>query len=249
MPAPTATVEPTPTLTPTAEPTPTPTPTATPTLTPTPDLTPTPTPTATPTAKPKPTPAPKPTPPASQCPEPSTTVDVEPLVTSAPGPATESPAGRWQPAIQEIETDHEALGRVYFERDNVMELELCHAFGLFFLDVETGSVEGWTWDAPILPSPGNRFVYFSSDVTPVLYDRMTERSYTWDPAELSLVVETTDVRRSWPTYTNALLGWGAGSAERLLFRGGTHYAVVDASMAAVAWFELDEGADPRRWWA
>ena len=148
-------------------------------------------------------------------------------------------------------TDHEALGRVYFDRDDEMELELCDAFGLFFLDVETGGVEGWTWDAPILPSPGNRFVYFSSDVTPVLYDRMTERSYTWNAGEVSLVPERPELQAGhWRsrTFTDGLLGWNTGQDERLVFRSGTRYAVVNASLGADAWFELDDAAAPLRWW-
>ena len=253
-PTPTPTAEPTQTATP--SPTPTATPTVAPTATPTPAPTrtptpiPTPTPTATPTASPtpKPTPEPKPTPPPSQCPEPSTTVAVEPVAAEASEVATTP--GRWQPAIREIVTDHEALGRVYFERDDEMELELCDAYGLFFLDVESGSVEGWTWDAPILPSPGNRFVYFSSDVTPVLYDRMTERSYTWNAGEVSLVPERPELQAwhpRWRSFTDALLGWRSGPDERLVFRSGTRYAVVNASLEAGAWFELDDAAAPLRW--
>ena len=175
LPTPTATVAatPTPTATPTQTATPTTTPTQTPaaTIEPTPEATPVPDPTPAPTPTPKPTAPPKPPPPPSQCPEPSTTLAVRPVSSAAP----ERPPGRWQPAIQEIEADHDALGRVFFERDDAMELELCHAYGLFFLDVETGSVEGWTWPEPILASPGNRFVYFPSDETPVLYDRLAER--------------------------------------------------------------------------
>ena len=167
---------------------------------------------------------------------------VEPVAPEASEVATTS--GRWQPAIQEIETDHDALGRVYFERDDDMEIELCDAFGLFFLDVESGSVEGWTWDAPILPSPGNRFVHFPSDATPVVYDRASGRSYTWDAAEWSLVRAEVHSGR---TYTDALLGWRTDSGEHLVFRTGSRYAVVDESMRAVAWFELDAGTGPPGW--
>ena len=58
-----------------------------------------------------------------------------------------SESGRWQPAIREIATDREELGRVTFEPGDEMELTLCDAAGLFFLDVQTGSVEGWTWES------------------------------------------------------------------------------------------------------
>ena len=169
---------------------------------------------------------------------------VEPVAPEASEVATTS--GRWQPAIREIVTDHDALGRVYFERDDEMGLTLCHAFGLFFLDVETGSVEGWTWPLPVLPSPGNRFVYFPSNVTPVLYDRASERLYTWNAAEMAVVHQGTWVPYS-GSYNNALLGWGTGSGEHLVFRTGIRYAVVDESMRAVAWFELDAGTSPLRW--
>ena len=171
---------------------------------------------------------------------------VEPVAPEASEVATTS--GRWQPAIREIVTDHDALGRVYFERDDEMELKLCDAYGLFFLDVATGSVEGWTWPLQVLPSPGNRFVHFPSDATPVVYDRASGRSYTWDAAGLSLV-ESADTQWSWLNYTNGLFGWGTGLDERLIFRSGAQYAVVNAAMSAVAWFELDEGAAPGRSWA
>lgn len=248
---PTATLEPTSVETPEATPTPTvtPTQTATPTTTPTPTSTgtvePTPTVTPTPQPTPAPTPAPKPTPPPSECPEPSTTLAVRPVSSAVPEP----PPGGWQPAIQEIETDHEALGRVFFERDDEMELELCNAFGLFFLDVETGGVEGWTWDAQLLPSPGNRFVYFPSEETPVLYDRLTGRSYTWDASEMSLAHELAETHWRGGAYTSALLGWGTGPAEHLVFRSGTRYAVVDASLEAIAWFQLPGNVTPETWWA
>ena len=143
-----------------------------------------------------------------------------------------SASGRWQPAIREIATDYEALGRVTFDAGEEMELALCDAAGLFFLDVETGNVEGWTWDSLPLPSPGNRYVYLPSDETPVLYDRLTGRAFTWDPGELSLIMS----------------GWGTTVDERVVFRSGGQYAVVDDSMEAVAWFELDERAPLGRWW-
>lgn len=173
----------------------------------------------------------------------------EPVGSGTPEP----PPGRWQPAIREIETDHDALGRVFFERDDEMEVELesCKAFGLFFLDVETSSVEGWISDAPILPSPGNRFVYLSSEVAPVLYDRAAGRSYTWDAGEVSLVPERPEVQtwhRRLRTFTDGLLGWGTDPDERLVFRSGSRYAVVNASFEAVAWFDLTDAVSPLRWW-
>jgi len=162
-----------------------------------------------------------------------------------------SASGRWQPPIREIAVDHEALGRVTFEPGDEMELTLCDATGLFFLDVETGSVEGWTWDPLPLPSPGNRYVYLPSDETPVLYDRLTGRAFTWDAAELSLVRASADGQPWDDAYTrsltNSLVGWAAGEDEWLIVRRDHRYAVIDHSMEAVAWFEVG-GALPVRWW-
>ena len=99
-----------------------------------------------------------------------------------------------------------------------------------------------------MPSPGNRYVYLPSDETPVLYDRLTGRAFTWDAEELSLVREIADAQRFWDTYTNSLLGWASGEDEWLVVRKGNSYAVIDHSMEAVAWFQLDESASPLRWW-
>ncbi len=231
-----ATAPPTPTATvlPTPPPTPSPEPAAAQTATPTP----TPTPTATVEPTPQGTPAPDPTP--------------APTTAAKPTPEPKPPPRHWQPAIHEIETDHDALGRVFFERGDEMELELRHAFGLFFLDVGTGGVEGWTWPEPLLPSPGNRFVYFPSDETPVLYDRLTERSYTWDPDEMTLMRAAYS-----PSHLSSLLGWGTDAGEHLVFGSGSDYAVgdasmyavIDASMHAVASFEFTEAVGLFGGWA
>ncbi|MDE2753106.1 MAG: hypothetical protein OXI83_11060, partial [Gemmatimonadota bacterium] len=166
----------------------------------------------------------------------------------------------WQPAIREIPTDHAALGRVQHPRSDTTDVTLDETAGLFFLDVATGGIEGWMGPSQPIPSPGNRYVYLPSATRPVLYDRWAERSFTWDPADLALVSEST---ASWPDdppggympgreYTSGLLGWGTGPDEHLVFRHGSRYAVVDASLTAVAWFALGRKVlrgTPNWWWA
>ena len=148
----------------------------------------------------------------------------------------------WQPAIREIPTDHAALGRVQHPRSETIDVTLDEAAGLFFLDVATGAIEGWIGPSRPFASPSNRYVYLHSATRPVLYDRWAERTFTWDPADIALVFQS----------TGGLLNWGTGSGERLVFQQGLRYAVVDASMDAVAWFSLDRKVlrgTPRGWWA
>ena len=166
----------------------------------------------------------------------------------------------WQPEIREIATDHAALGRVQHPRSETIDVTLDEAAGLFFLDVATGGIEGWIGASRPFASPSNRYVYLPSATRPVLYDRWAERTFTWDPADIALVSEST---ASWPDdprgghipgrdYTSGLLGWGTGADEHLVFQRGLRYAVVDASMEAVAWFALDRKVlrgTPNWWWA
>ena len=151
-----------------------------------------------------------------------------------------------------IKTDREDLGWVAFTRGEPMDLTLTREAGLFFLDIETGRVEGWTACARPIASPGNRFVLLESPAGTRLYDRHEERTYTWYSPSLSLVRSV--IPGSWgQDYTPSLLGWGVDSGEHLVFRRGNQFAVVDASLRAVAWFELDdtvEGSEaPGAWLA
>ena len=241
-PAPAVTPDPAATASPTSAAAARPTPSAEPTPTVTPEVLATATPTPTATAAPPPSAEPP------RCRSISSKKPTQPppirrLLAETPPPVATGPAGRWQPAIREVTTDQLALGHVRFDAGDAMELMPCERAGLFFLDIETGGLEGWTWDIQLLPSPGNRYVHFPSAEVPLLHDRLTGRTYTWDPAEMSLVFGSAR-----GTYTNSLLGWGSGADERLVFSRGRRYAVVDDSMEAVAWFELDEQAVPHAWW-
>ena len=193
--------------------------------------------------------APAPAIPDAPAPEPATP---EP---SSSSPPTDDPLPEaallepWQPAIHEIATDHAALGRVQYPRSETIEITFDEAAGLFFLDVASGGIEGWLWPSQPLPSPGNRYVYLPSATRPALYDRSAEKTVTWDPAEISLVDQSTGMHPYRQNFTNALLGWGTGPDEHLVFKTGAQYAVVDASMEAVAWFVIDPHAIPHRWWA
>ncbi len=129
-----------------------------------------------------------------------------------------------------------------FAQGEPMVLTLTRESGLFFLDIETGRVEGWTACSRPAPSPGNRFVLLESPEGMRLFDRHEERTYTWDSSSVSLVRQ---VVPAWPggDHTPSLLGWGTGSGEHLVFRRGNQFAVVEASLRAVAWFELDDSAE------
>ncbi len=126
-----------------------------------------------------------------------------------------------------------------FERGEPMVLTLTRDAGLFFLDIETGAVEGWTACGRPAPSPGNRFVLLESPKGIRLIDRLEGRTFAWDSPELSLVRR---IIPRWPMgdYTPTLLGWGTGASEHLIFRWGNAFAVVNASIEATAWFELDD---------
>lgn len=176
----------------------------------------------------------------------------ESAATTADTPSEPSESGRWQPATQVIRTDREDLGWVAFTRGEQMGLTLTREAGLFFLDIETGRVEGWTACSRPVPSPGNRFVLLESPTGTRLYDRHEERTSTWYSPSLSLVRQVVPSRWG-QDYTPSLLGWGVDSGEHLVFRRGNQFAVVDASLRAVAWFELDdtvEGSEaPGAWLA
>ena len=170
--------------------------------------TPTPVPTATPTPAPQATPTPTPTP--APEPEPTPTPEPEPPIDSTPNAL----------GIREIPTD-EAFTRLEYPAGE----EIPGDTGLFFLDVETGAVEGWQsvdGRSPE-PSPGNRYVAIEG----ALHDRFEGRTFSWDPAALRRVA------------------WGDGKVvfERLdgEVDSQTPYVLVDSSMEEVGSFAITAG--------
>ena len=170
--------------------------------------TPTPPPTATPTPAPQATPAPTPTP----APEP------EPTPTPEPEPAPEATPNAL--GIREV-----ATGDAFIRLDYAPGNLIAEDTGLFFLDVETGAVEGWQSvdGLPPEPSPGNRYVAVGG----ALHDRVEGRTFSWDPAALRRVA------------------WGDGKVvfERLdgEGNGGPRHVLVDSSMEQIGSFAVTPG--------
>ena len=232
---PAATETPTPLATDTPTPTATVTPTATETVAP---ATPSPPPTPTPTATPAPTPTVVPTP--------------TPTATPAPTPPPVPMPTREELGIREVETDWAAFDLLHVRhgRGEPIPWEA----GLYLLDVETGTVEGWVRpggdavveiegqphaSAPvaIYPylSPGKRFVLFGNR----LYDRRTGRTYRGEGFHIDR-----------ENYISEIDGWGWGDEERIIYQrpGGTAwFAILDGSLEATALFAIP-GAERARFW-
>ena len=238
--------------------TPTPTPLATETLTPTATATapptatervapatPSPTPTPTPTAIPAPTPPPTPT----------------PTVTPAPTPPPVPLPTREELGIREVEMDWAAFDLLHVRhgRGEPIPWEA----GLYLLDVETGTVEGWVlpgMDAvveidgqPVLLrsrpefvhsyfalSPGKRFVHYG-EYGDRLYDRRTGRTWQGGGFRTGL---------PWSTSISKVAGWGTGDGERILYRlpgEDARYAILDASLRATGLIGIP-GAERAEFW-
>ena len=120
--------------------------------------------------------------------------------------------------------------------------------GTYVLDVESGSVRGildWQWD--FMSPPNARFLQFEQFLpedgtrAPVLYDRTSERAFTWDDRSLHLVA-----------------GPGTNSGPWVVFRLGRDgpYVVLDGDLQTVRWFEVPppsaleaQSAGPAQAWA
>ena len=194
------------------EPTTTPAPTAMPTATPTAIATPPPTPTA---APPTPTAAP---------PTPTTT----PAATTSPA-SDPVPQERWQPDIVEVDTD-------LFERLTYETGETITEYGLFFLDIETGRVEGWRQQGVDVPF-GGRFLGlrnggFGPLIAPYLHDRRSGRTFAWD-------------WEAWP-----LEEFATERGERLIVERADaspgQYVVLDGDLNPITWFNLPTGGQDFR---
>ena len=152
---------------------------------------------------------------------------------------------RWQPQVLEIATDYRALGRVQYAPGEAIGIRVGAESGLFFLNVETGAVEGWVSERSrtttrYSPSPGNRYV-FRQDL---LHDRGAGRTFVWD-APLVLHLPGLVVQNSIGPVEGTL-----ALHEHVIFSKGNQYAVVNPAMEAVAWFELDDPAGSgSQWWA
>ncbi len=205
---------------------------ATPSPTAGPTTTPTPSPTATPTPAPTATPTPTPPPPV-------------------PMPTRE------ELGIAEVETDWAPLLHVRHGRGEPIPWEA----GVYLLDVETGTVEGWvrpgvdaveeidgqrainrSWNEFVHSyfafSPGKRFVLYGDR----LYDRRTGRS--WQGGGFRT--------RHWPPrgIASPISGWGTGDGERILFRlpgEDARYAILDASLRATGLIGIP-GAERADFW-
>ena len=223
--APAATAAATPTATPPATTAPTQTPAATaaatPTASPTTAATAAATPTETPEPSPTTTPAPTEAPTASAAP-------AEP-VGATPTATSEALLSAEDLGFRDIDTG-EALtqaGLLYVEYGpgEIVPGQQ----GLYLLDVESGSVEGWIgeskvarglqWGTGLEISSTNRFLLWAipwDGTQPFLHDRGTGRTYTWD-AEL-------------------VQSWESNNGFRFFLRlargGQTHYLLVDGGVQA-----------------
>ena len=139
----------------------------------------TPTPSPTPAATPDPSPTPSPEPEASPTPEPIPEPTPEPTP-EAPIESTPNALG-----IREIATDEAFVRLEYAPGERIAETT-----GVFFLDVETGTVEAWSSvdGLPLGASSNHRYLLrgdiVTDEVRGVLHDRETGRTFSWDQAAL-----------------------------------------------------------------
>ena len=240
----TATPAPTPTATasPTPQPSPTPVPTVTATPSPTPSATPSPTSTRTPTATPAPSVAttPSPTPTATPTPAPT------PAIATLP---TRAELGIWE-VDGAVGLAHAGFAHVRYETGE----EVPWVPGLYLLDVESGSVEGWTcrhgcWTTL---SASNRFLLAGSPgpgaplaVSGSLLDRETGRAYEWDNATLQVLGQ-----RPWTRSVPApSAGFRIEDAHGFIFRREPDgpYVVTNDSLEPITQFDLARGQAGALW--
>ena len=172
------------------------------------------------TSTPTPTPAPQATatPPPTPAPEPEPTPIPAPPIDSTPNAL----------GIREIATDEAFIRLEYAPGELITE-----AVGLFFLDVETGAVEGWQHVDGLSPSasPSNRYIA----VDGAIHDREEDRTYSWDAASLRL--------EAWSDAAPILLERTDGDGGE----GSRRFVVVRSSMEPEAEFDTPAGWSISAW--
>ena len=170
-----------------------------------------------------------------------------------PAPATETPAATAtsapvrtpSPLVSQffVRPAPDAFVRLSYAHGQVIDAKR----GAFFMDTDTGAVEGWQLsDAAILADGGepanccigarvsddNRFITLRGQKTSWLFDRKSGKAVSWEPARMFLVSMS-------PHYLLFELAIGPGLDPNPEFDG--HYTVVDENFAPVSAFKLDRG--------
>ena len=165
---------------------------------------------------------------------------------AAGGPVTPTPApDAFAIEISEVEKAFVRLESAPGER-------IKETAGLFFLDVATGEVEGWQllgqgsgW-FQLFTSPRNRYVYAPDGPPgnlrePLLLDRRTGRSFTWDPRELKPALSEVALVVVGERLIFERLGSAVGENSRL-------FVVFDSTMEPTTWFDLPSAGPGAGFW-
>ena len=119
--------------------------------------------------------------------------------------------------------------------------------GVFFMDTQTGAVEGWRLsDAMILAdgddpanccfsntvSDDNRFIFMRTSKTSWLLDRRSGKAVSWNPADMAFVASS-------PRYLLFERAARPGSDPNPEYDG--RYTLVDENFASVSTFKLERG--------
>ncbi len=200
----------------------------------------TPTPTPDPTPAPTPNPTPAPTPPPTSTPEPQATPQPTPEPTPAP-PIDSTPNAL---GIRQVPTD-EAFVRLEYAPGELIDEEA----PIFFLDVDSGAVEGWRSVAGVEPFFSHGYRYAATDAA--LHDRETGRTFAWDPRALQIVgFQEAPYWRGLTTSYSSLIPDERVAFRRLDVAADTdvqRYIVVDPSMDETAAFELPADWEILQW--
>ncbi|MYD28868.1 MAG: SH3 domain-containing protein, partial [Dehalococcoidia bacterium] len=130
--------------------------------------------------------------------------------------------------IREIRTD-EAFTRLEYAPGELIP----ETTGVFFLDVESGAVEGWqhVGGLPLDTSPDNRYV----EAEGVLHDRDEDRTFSWDAASLR--------RAAWSDGNSIAFEHLDGDGDG----GSRRYVRVGPSMEPEAEFDTPAGWSIHAW--